>query len=183
MLRRLVRSYYRLRYFPRHLFEALAGISNAIAGLHRQEHEAVQRFMSDHQERLSRIQEEITSFCDDAIRAIVTEQASIASINTRLQALQLGLQRVENGTVDVQGRLAALHKLVQPAENQPVSAVTDLRNVEALTELVRCQSARMDQIETLVSQQTRSLPEPANAPAVSNGSDQMAGDDGRLSRG
>jgi methyl-accepting chemotaxis protein len=118
MLRRIVRSYYRLRYFPRLLVERLNAIANAVAGLHRYEADLIARLMSAHEERLAAVHEEIAAFCDDAIRAMMTVSASIADVDTRLQALQLGLQRLENGTLDAQGRMAALQQSVQHLQDQ-----------------------------------------------------------------
>ncbi len=182
MLRRLVRSYFRLRYFPRHIFAAFTGLSDAIADLHRHEQEVIERLMSAHEERLARIHEEIAGFCDDAIRAMMAESASIASIDTRIQALQHGLQRLESGTIDAQGRLAALQKSSEPANGHAGPRADDPGAIAALTELVRHQAAQMDHLKALVMQQSRLPPAPANTAVAPEAADQMAGDDGRLSR-
>ncbi len=182
MLRRFIRFYYRLRYFPRHIFEALTGISNAIAGLHRHEQVVIDRLLSVHEERLTRVHEEIAAFCDDAIRAMMAASASIAGIDTRIQALQHGLQRLENGTTDAQGRLAALQQALHPADGQAGAQAADPETFEALMRLVQHQAASLDRIETLVMEQARSLPAPANAALASRGPGHIAGDDGRLSR-
>ena len=152
MLRRLVRSYYRLRYFPRLLTQMLTGISNAVAELHRYDARMIAGLMSAHEERVAGIHEEMVAFCDDAIRAMMTVSASIADIDTRLQALQHGLQRLDNGATEAQGRVAALQQSVQHLHDR----------------------ARREQGESATHA-------PA-ASATPDGPGQPMGDDGRLGR-
>jgi chromosome segregation ATPase len=166
MLRRIVRFYFRLRYFPRLLIERLNAISSAVAGLHRYEADLIARLMAAHEERLARVHEEIAAFCDDATHAMMTVSASIADVDTRLQALQLGLQRLDNGTVEAQGRMAALQQSVQHLHEQ---------------------AAHIARIEAMLREQARLLPghapdATASAAAFTtpNGPGEAVGDDGRL---
>ena len=194
MLRRLVRSYYRLRYFPRVLTERLTGISNAVAGLHRYEAELISRLMSAHEERLARVHEEIVAFCDDAIRAMMAISASIAEVDTRLAALQTGLQRLDNGAVDTQGRIAvlqqSLERLHDQAGDEPARRAVP-QSIDSLADLVRHQAAQIDRIEALVTEQARSprqsrateVAVPANGPTTPGGPGRLVGDDGQLSHG
>ncbi len=189
MLRRLVRSYYRLRYFPRLLTEMLTRISNQVADLHRSRDEAdmIGRMMSSHEERVARVHDEIVAFCDDAIRAMMTVSVSIADVDTRMQTLQQGLQRLDNASVDTQGRMAEIqhslgHAKAQDAQDQggqDQAGDNQVGNGQAgpertgqatphslatLAELVRSQAAQIDRIEALVAGQARSQPAHASAP-------------------
>ncbi len=119
MLRRLVRSYYRLRYFPRLLTELLTRISNEVADLRRYEATELGRMMKAHEERVARIHEEIAAFCDDATHAMMSVAAGIGDLQTRMQTLQQAMQRLDNGSVDAQGRMAALQQSLAQLRAQP----------------------------------------------------------------
>lgn len=199
MLRRLVRSYYRLRYFPRLIAERLISLSqsmadlkrdeaerytglsramadlhrdeadrfravlDAVAGLHRYEAEVIARLISAHEERLATMHEEITGFCDDAIRAMLAISARIGEADTRIAALQNGFQRLDNGIVDVQSRLAALQHALHQDQDGARSDVTD----------------RAERVETLAVERPRFGAAPPTD--STNDPDQAAVDEGRLS--
>ena len=200
MLRRLVRSYYRARYFHRVLIgmlngiierltgitERIAGVSTAVAGLHSYEAEVISQLITSHEENLARVQSEFVAFCDDAIRAMMTVSASIADIDTRIMAVQHGLQRLDNGTIDTQGRVAALQDSLRrsPADAEPPS-------MAAFAELLHRQSAQIERIEQMMTQQARALSAqpsksaadvPARAAPAPHDPREAAEDDARLSR-
>ena len=203
MLRRLVRSYYRLRYFPRLLTEMLTRISNQVADLHRSRDEAdlIGRMMGSHEDRLARVHDEIVAFCDDAIRAMMTVSASIADVDTRMHALQHGLQRLDNASVDTQGRMAEIRQSLEHAkarteqdQDGPDQDGTDQagrgqagpertgqttpHSLATLAELVRSQAAQIDRIEALVAGQARSQPRQATAPKAAAAEMAFAAADG-----
>ena len=208
MLRRLVRSYYRLRYFPRLLTEMLTRISNQVADLHRSSDEAdmIGRMMSSHEERVARVHDEIVAFCDDAIRAMMTVSASIADVDTRMQTLQHGLQRLDNASVDTQGRMAEIRQSLEHAKAQAAqdpdtqdqgeqdqagdnqvgngqagperTGQATPHSLATLAELVRSQAAQIDRIEALVAGQARSQPAHESAPKPAPAEMAFAASDG-----
>ncbi len=86
MLRRLVRSYYRLRYFPRLLVQMLSEILAELKAV---------RTTSNEGTALDNMHQELSSFCDDSVRYMMRSTAEAADQATRLVALQSAVVRTE----------------------------------------------------------------------------------------
>jgi hypothetical protein len=145
MLRELVRSYYRIRYFPRLLVQMLNGITSEIATIR---HQDPPKF--DGGPMLDNLQHELSSFCDDMTRFMIASRSSAAEHAARLSALHPDLDTILLETQGLQTQAAALRATLD-AETQGLrsqaAALRDTLQSET-QDLRRLTSAFRDALDT-----------------------------------
>lgn len=134
MLRRLVRGYYSLRYLPRRVFAMLSALAVQNAALKQGQDNGFRR----NAVALADVQSEIGGFCDDATRAMLGLDRSVAAVSGRMSALHLDLVRVEGAGVATNQALNEVNDAIQAMRAELAAiAATTRRQTRRLTGLER----------------------------------------------
>lgn len=92
MLKRLVRAYFRLRYFPRTLVGMLQNISVAISDLHAQRQTSYLRSASS----LENVHAETAAFFDEATRQMMGVNVKLNALAAQTEAVRLAVRQVQD---------------------------------------------------------------------------------------
>ena len=162
MLKRFVRAYYRVRYFPRLITEMLSGVASTqarfreeatglLTGLHQQQAERYRRSASS----LDNIHAEITSFCDDATRSMMACQAAIKVCNASVTAANIAVADTRSKVEGMQQTLEAVLARMATLQDElrPKQPPAEWGDVAALAEAVQRQSAELARIERITTRQ------------------------------
>jgi hypothetical protein len=190
MLRRLVRSYFKLRYFPRvsvemltdvlssqtriarsqeetassqagiavlltALREDMAGLQRSVAGLQQQRRESHLRSASS----LDNIHAEITSFCDDATKAMMASKASQLDTRAEVENLRLVLQQLESKVAVVLAEMGSMQAGIGNMQTGIGNVRAGMGNMQTeLAEAVQRQAGELARIDRITAQQVRLFP-------------------------
>ena len=184
-MKRFVRSYYRLRYFPRLLTQMIeGGTARQTDGLRR-----VQESQHRAELRLADVHAEISLLCDDATRAMLASRTDVTELARRLEATQREVSQVAAQLAQLSRQLAETWPSVQAASEAGIrrhelsderaqaaedraaaraDALTEAgkREVQGLTEIVRVQGTAIARMERFLNQQGRLFPSNIWEPAV-----------------
>ena len=177
MMRRLIRAFYRVRYFPRLLIELLNRISGDIAQL-RVAHQADYRRGSA---TLRDIHAEIGSFCDDVTRVLLEHKRQSSGTTHQVAEIQQNIARLAAAITEVRplllGELAILRQDAAAAradgDRRVLDAVSDngravaetgrtiaahAQEVALLRDQIREQARTVERLDRAVAQQTQLFP-------------------------
>ena len=125
MLRRLIRGYYSLRYFPRRLFAVLHQLSVQMTALEQGRARALQQGSAT----LADIEAGIGAFCDDATRAMLGLDRSIAAASARMSQVHGLLMRADAATHQSGGMLDEVKRTVDEVRAQTSSIRVSLNEL------------------------------------------------------
>ncbi len=125
MLRRLIRGYYSLRYFPRRLFAVLHQLSVQMTALEQGRARALQQGSAT----LADIEAGIGAFCDDATRAMLGLDRSIAAASARMSQVHGLLMRADAATHQSGGMLNEVKRTIDEVRAQTSSIRVSLNDL------------------------------------------------------
>lgn len=162
MLRKIVRSYYKLRYMPRNLFVTLAGIMGEVVVIRRH---LVELGRPD---RALGTETEIASFCDDATRLLMDLSTKLAASTARAEGLERALSRSGERLSRMEGALSGLHAAVSSLDAAGGQMRSELHAlVEAEGRGRHVQLARLDHLVRMADQQALLSPASSWGPEAS----------------